>query len=252
MNLSRISMRRAFACVVLCLASGLLLVGCTPPWQHSNTAVASNFGAQPTAQQVLATLQKNFRTVTAFHVVMKTDNLGTATGNNQIQIRTADGDVLMPDKVKAQANVLLSGQAVTINLISIGDTQYITDPITGQWRVVKGVLNASTLTNPNTGIISLATKLQKLSAPTADTVNGTPCWRINGLLDAKYLAFLTGGGVPNGTMLQTSLCVGKSDALLYELKVVGEATTTDTPQTTRTFEISNYNENITIKAPQIQ
>ncbi len=251
MNLSRIPMRRALACVVLCLASGLLLVGCTPPWQHNTAIAASNFGAKPTAQQVLATLQKNFRNVTAFHVVMKTDNLGTATGDNQIQIRTADGDVLMPDKVKAQANVLLSGQAVTINLISIGDTQYITDPITGQWRVVKGVLDASTLTNPNTGIISLATKLQKLTGPTADTVNNTPCWRVNGLLDAKYLAFLTGGGVPAGTMLQTSLCAGKADALLYELKVTGQATTTDTPQTTRTFEISNYNENISINAPQI-
>lgn len=251
MNLSRIPVRRALACVALCLAGGLLLVGCTPPWQHNTTVAASNFGTKPTAQQVLATLQKNFRMVTSFHVVMKTDNLGAATGDNQIQIRTADGDVLMPDKVKAQANVLLSGQAVTINLISVGDTQYITDPITGQWRVVKGVLNASTLTNPNTGIISLASKLQKVTGPTADTVNGTPCWRVNGLLDAKYLAFLTGGGVPAGTMLQTSLCAGKADALLYELTVVGQATKSDTPQTTRKFEISNYNETISITAPKI-
>ncbi|HZU65782.1 MAG TPA: LppX_LprAFG lipoprotein [Ktedonobacteraceae bacterium] len=252
MNLSRISMRRALACALLCLAGGLLLVGCTPPWQHNNVIAASNFGAKPTAKQVLAMVQKNFHNVTAFHVVMKTYNLGTPTGDNQIQIRTAEGDVLMPDKVKAQANVLLSGQAVTINLISIGDTQYITDPITGQWRVVKGVLDASTLTNPDTGIISLANKLQNVTGPTADTVNGTPCWRVNGLLDAKYLAFLTGGGVPPGTMLKTSICAGKADALLYELKVTGQATTTDTPQTTRTFEISNYNENISINAPQIQ
>ncbi|HEX6484131.1 MAG TPA: LppX_LprAFG lipoprotein [Ktedonobacteraceae bacterium] len=251
MNSSLIPARRALACAVLCLEGGLLLVGCTPPWQHNNTVAASNFGAKPTAQQVLSALQKNFHTVTAFHVVMKTDNLGAATGSNQIQIRTADGDVLMPDKVKAQANVLLSGQAVTINLISIGNTQYITDPITGQWRVVKGVLNASTLTNPHTGIISLATKLQNVTGPTADTVNGTPCWRVNGLLDAKYLAFLTGGGVPAGTMVQTSLCAGKADALLYELKVVGQATKSDTAQTTRTFEISNYNENLSITAPQI-
>jgi hypothetical protein len=52
-------------------------------------------------------------------------------------------------------------------------------------------------------------------------------------------------------MLQTSLCAGKADALLYELKVVGQATKSDTAQTTRTFEISNYNENLSIKAPQI-
>lgn len=247
----RIPMRRALACVLLCMASALLLVGCTPPWQHNNVVAASNFGAKPTAQQVLTTLQKNFRSVTAFHVVMKAENLGAPSDSSQIQIRTAEGDVLMPDKVKAQANVLLSGQALTINLVSIGETQYITDPITGQWRVVKGVLNASALTNPDTGIISLAGKLQKVSGPYDDSINGTPCWRVDGLLDARYIAFFTGGGVPAGTMLQTSVCSGKADALPYVLKVVGQATRSDTPQTTRTFVISNYNENISITAPHI-
>ena len=181
---------------------------------------------------------------------MKVDNLGTSSGS-QIQIRSADGDVIMPDKVKAQANVLFSGQPVTIKLISIGNVQYLTDPITGQWRVVKGVLNASTLTNPDTGIISLSSKLQQLSGPTGDSVNGIPCWRVNGLLDAKYLASLTGGGVPAGTMLQTSVCAGQSDGLPYQLSLVGQAAKSDTSQTSRTFNISGYNEHTAISAPQI-
>src|SRR6266571_3842812 len=217
-----IPMRRAMMCFILTIASALLIIGCTPPWQHGSTAAASNLGSKPTAQQVLISIQKNFRQVSSFHVSMKVDNLGTSSGS-QIQIRSADGDVIMPDKVKAQANVLFSGEPVTIKLISIGNVQYITDPITGQWRVVKGVLNASTLTNPDTGIISLAHKLQKLTGPTDDVVNGVPCWRVNGLLDAKNLAFLTGGGVPAGTMLQTSACAGKADGLLYQLSVVGQA-----------------------------
>ncbi|HYX48578.1 MAG TPA: LppX_LprAFG lipoprotein, partial [Ktedonobacteraceae bacterium] len=140
-----IPMRRVIICSILTLAGALLMVGCAAPWQHSNTNAANNGSSKPTAQQVLTSLQKNFRQVSSFHVNMKVDNLGTSNGS-QIQIRTADGDVIMPDKVKAQANVLFSGQPVTIKLISIGNVQYITDPITGQWRVVKGVLNAGTLT----------------------------------------------------------------------------------------------------------
>lgn len=250
MNASRFSARRALACALLCVVGAFLVTGCSLPWQHAASA-SSGLGAKPTAQQVISAMQKNFHSVTSFHVVMKVDNLGQAS-SGQIQIRSADGDVLMPDKVKAQANVLLSGQVVGVNLISIGDTQYITDPITGQWRVVKGVLNASTLTNPDTGIIALAGKLQNLSGPTDDSVNGTPCWRIHGQLDAKYLAFLTGGGVPAGTMLATSVCVGKADGLPYQLSVTGQAATGDTAQTARTFTISNYNENLSITAPQIQ
>ena len=245
-----IPVRRAMICFILTIASALLIVGCAPPWQHANTDIASNGGSKPTAQQVLTTIQKNFRQVSSFHVTMKVDNLGTSTGS-QIQIRSADGDVIMPDKVKAQANVLFSGQPVTVKLISIGNVQFITDPITGQWRVVKGVLNASTLTNPDTGIISLSSKLRNLTGPTDDTINGISCWRINGLLDAKYLAFLTGGGVAAGTMLQTSVCAGKADGLPYQLSVVGQAAKSDTSQTSRTFNISGYNEHTAISAPQI-
>jgi hypothetical protein len=245
-----ISIRRALICFILTITSALFIVSCAPPWQHANTAIASNGGAKPTAQQVLISIQKNFRQVSSFHVSMKVYNLGTSSGS-QIQIRSADGDVIMPDKVKAQANVLFSGQPVTIKLISIGNVQYITDPITGQWRVVKGVLNASALTNHDTGIFSLSSKLQQLSGPTSDSVNGIPCWRVNGLLDAKYLAFLTGGGVPAGTMLQTSVCAGQSDELPYHLSLAGQAAKSDTSQTSRTFNISGYNEHTTISAPQI-
>lgn len=240
--------RGILAALALALGCMLLLAGCSLPWQHS--ANTSGLGPAPTAQQVLTTMQKNFRSVSSFHLTMKTDNLGN-TDANEIVIRQAEGDVLMPDKVSAQANVLLSGQAVTVNLISVGDNQYITDPITGQWRVVKGMLDPRVLTNPDTGLIALVSKLQNVTGPTADSVNGTACWRVNGQLPAKDLAFFTGGGVPDGTMLQTSVCAGKDDGLPYEIDVTGQAATGDTPQTKRTFFISKYNETISIVAPQV-
>ncbi len=248
MNLSRILRVRTLAFIVLGLVSILLITGCSAPWQHGKAASTS--GSKPTTKQLLANMQKSFRSVTAFHVVMQTQNAGKA-GQGQIQIRSAEGDVVMPDKVKAQATVILSGQAVTVKLVSIGDTQFITDPITGQWRVVKGVLDPRTLTNPDTGIISLVNKLQNVSQPGDDVVNNVPCWRITGQLDAKYLAFLTGGGVPAGTMLQTSVCIGKDDSLPYQISVTGRAAESDTAQTARSFVLSNYNENVSITAPQV-
>jgi hypothetical protein len=246
---SRSTAGRSLTCVIICLACTLLIAGCSLPWQRGQNAVT--LGAKPTAQQLLTALQKNFRTVNSFHVVMNVQNPGPVR-QGQVQIRTANGDIVMPDKVKAQATITLSGQAVTVNLISIGSNQFITDPITGQWRVIKGVLDPRTLTNPNTGILSLISKVQNVSDPVSDTVNGVPCWRVKGQLNAKYLAFFTGGGVPAGTMLQTNACIGKSDALLYQLIVTGEAAPGDTAQTARTFDISHYNEQVTITAPQLQ
>jgi hypothetical protein len=248
---SRISAGRSLALVALCLAGVLLLSGCSLPWKHATITSANTAKIpKPTAKQLLAAVQKNFNAVSAFHVALLTQNPGPAT-KDQIQILSANGDVIMPDKVKAQATVILSGQSVTINLISVGDNQFITDPITGQWRVIKGVLDPRTLTNKNTGIISLLGKLQNVSEPTSAVVNNVPCWHITAELDAKYLAFFTGGGVPSGTMLQTSACIGKADSLPYQVSVTGLAAGGDTLQTVRTFNLSNYNENISIIAPQI-
>ncbi len=243
---SRMRVSRVPACVALLLACVLLLLaGCSAPWQHHPT---SALGAHPTAQQLLTALQQNFRTVSSFHVVMRVQNSGKAA-SSQIQIRNADGDVLMPDKIKAQATVVLSGQPVTVNLVSIGKTQFITDPITGQWRVVKGFFDPRSLTNPDTGIVSLVGKLQHVTGPADDSINGVSCWRVNGQLDAKYIAFFTGGGVPAGTMLQTSVCIGKSDTLPYEVDVTGVAASGDTLQTDRAFLLSKFNESVNIKAP---
>ncbi|MBV9231430.1 MAG: LppX_LprAFG lipoprotein [Chloroflexi bacterium] len=243
-----ISLGRTMTFSALCFVSVLLLTGCSLPWKHSASAGLN--GTTPTAQQLLASLQKNFADVSAFHVVMQVQNPGPAA-QGQVQIRNANGDVIMPDKVKAQATVILSGQSVMVNLISVGGNQYITDPITGQWRVIKGVLDPRTLTNPNTGIVSLLGKVQHITQPASDTVNNTPCWRVTGQLDAKYIAFLSGGGVPAGTMLQTSACIGKDDSLPYQVSVTGRAAPGDTAQTSRTFIMSKYNESIQISAPQV-
>jgi len=251
-TIGRLMGKRIVASIALCLMGVLLLTGCVAPhfrWAPRTTSSTTG-GAKPTAQQLIASLQKNFRSVSAFHVAMQVDNPGPVA-QGQVQIRSADGDVLMPDKVKALASVILSGQAVQVNLISVGSSQFITDPVTGQWRVVKGVLDPRTLTNPDTGLISLINKVQNISQPVSDNVNGTACWRITGQLDAKYIAFFTGGGVPAGTMLHTSACIGQNDALPYQVIITGQAAAGDTPQTTRTFVLSKYNESISINAPQI-
>ncbi len=246
MNSARILVTR----ILLCAFCICLLAGCRLPWKHAHTNSNLVNVPKPTTQQLLSNLQKNFRVVKTFHVLMQVQNAGTAQ-SDQIQIRSANGDVLMPDKVKAQATVILSGQSVTVNLISVGANQFITDPITGQWRQVKGVLDPRTLTNPDTGIISLISKVHNVSVPTTDAINTVPCWHIQGQLAAQDLAFLTGGGMPAGTQLQTSACIGKGDNLPYLVTVTGQATPSDTAQTSRSFLLSNYNQNVTINPPQM-
>src|SRR5690349_13088585 len=121
---------------ILCLLAIVLLAGCSSPFARI-VRKSRPHGPRPTTQQLVTALQTHFRAVKSFHVVMQVQDPGTPR-SDQVQIRSADGDVVLPDKVKAQASVVMSGQAVQVDLISVSNHQYITDPITGQWRVING------------------------------------------------------------------------------------------------------------------
>src|SRR5579859_1143475 len=193
---------------VLCLLCATIMSGCNI-FKHSGIQSGNATGPAPSTQQLLSAFRQQYRTVKSLHVSMQTQNTGPADPK-LTQVLNVDGDVVMPDKVKAQATILLSGQNVQVGLISVNGNQYVTDPVTGQWRVMNGVLDPSTLTNPDTGVVSILNKIQNLSQPTASNAHGTPCWSVNGTLNAQDVAFLTGGGAPSGSQLQVSACFGEN------------------------------------------
>ena len=213
--------------------SGLMLLlaacGGTPP---------------PDAHQLIKDAQAAIQHVTSYHFKLASENPGT--GGN-LPITGADGDIVVPDKLKANANVLVAGNSVQIQIIAIGNQQYIF--LFGAWQTTTGLLDPRTLSDPQTGVAAILGHIQNPSTPVDSSAGGRPCWNINGKLDAQYLAGITGGGVPAGTTVDASTCIGKSDKLPYQIIIKGQATTGDTNKTVRTLTLSNFNEQVTIEAP---
>jgi len=92
------------------------------------TACGGGSGA-PDAQQLIKRAQDAIKKVTAYHFNLVVDNPGTG---GTLVIKMADGDVLVPDKLQAKAKVLVFGSVIDEQIITIGDKQYLTDPITGK------------------------------------------------------------------------------------------------------------------------
>ncbi len=220
------------------LALVLLLVGCG----GSSSASSST----PSAQQLIKNAQAAIKQVTSYHFNLKAQGIGTS---GSLPIQSADGDIVVPDKLKANANVLFSGATVQAQIIAIGNDQYIN--VLGGWQKTTGLLNPRVLSDPQTGVAAILGQIQNPSTPTSSSSNGTPCWSINGKLNASLLSGITGGGAPAGTVDDVTVCIGKSDNLPYLILVKGVAAQGDTAQTTRTFTLSKFNEHITISAPAI-
>ena len=210
------------------------------------TACSGSGASTPDAHTLITQAQTAIQKVTSYHFNITVDNPGTG---GALVIKTADGDILVPDKLQANANVLLLNNIVQVKIITIGANQYVTDPITNAWHKTSGLLDPRTLSDSKTGVAAILGNIQNPSTPTDSSVDGTPCWSIDGTLDAKYLAAITGGGAPTGSTVKVTTCIGKSDNLPYLIKMSGIAAQGDATNTVRNFKLSKFGESLTITAP---
>jgi hypothetical protein len=200
----------------------------------------------PDAHQLITKAQTAIQKVTSYHFNLVVDNPGT---QGILPIKSADGDILVPDKLKANATAILLGSVVQVQIISIKDKQYVTNPLTGVWQPTTGLLDPRTLSDPQIGVTAILGHIQNPTTPQDDNVNGTSCWRINGKIDPTYFAGITGGSAPAGTMDDVTTCIGKSDNLPYLIRISGIAAAGDSAKTVRTFKLSKFGESLTITAP---
>lgn len=235
--MSKIPLARALTTFCAALALVLLLVGC---------GGGSGNSTAPSAQQLIKNAQAAIQKVSSYHFNLKAQNIGTSS---QLPIQSADGDIVVPDKLQATANVIFGGANVQAQMIAIGDKQYLN--ILGGWQQTTGLLDPRVLSNPQTGVAAILGQMKNPSTPSDSSSDGTPCWSISGKLDASYLAGITGGGAPAGTQDDVKVCIGKSDNLPYLIVITGIASQGDTAQTVRTFKLSKFNETITITAPSL-
>lgn len=209
------------------------------------TACGGSSGTPPPdAKQLIKDAQVAIQRVTSYHFKLVADNPGTEA---KLPITSADGDILVPDKLKANATALFAGNNVQVQIIAIGNQQYIF--LFGTWQMTTGLLDPRTLSDPQIGVAAILGHIQNPSAPSDSKVGSRSCWKIDGKLDPTYMAGITGGGAPAGKTDDVSTCIGKSDKLPYQIIIKGPAAAGDTDKTVRTFTLSNFGEQVTIEAP---
>jgi lipoprotein LprA len=185
---------------------------------------------------------------TSYHFNLVVDHPGTG---GLLTITSADGDVLVPDKLQATANTLLLGNPAKVQIIVIDSKDYATDPITGKWQLAPGqIIDPRTLSDPQKGIAAILGHIQNPSTPSDSSVDGTSCWSIDGKLDAQYLSGITASSPASaGSTVAITTCIGKADNLPYLIRVSGIAAAGDMSSTVRTFKFSKFGETLTITAP---
>ena len=169
---------------------------------------------------VLSRSAAAMKQIKGFHFVYEVHKPSSAKPGSGLDIARITGNVDAQGHMDAMVDAVFGGVPVTVGFVSMGDTQYIQDPISHKWQSVaaasKGGVNAHHITG------KVAPEYVKAIAGSVDTTNLFP----------------------------TEIWIGVNDSYVYEVDIFGAATPNETDKYWRSITLSDLNKTFDIKAPQ--
>ena len=242
------SHRRIFI-IILSLALSFQLVACDNEPAPEATATPSISPLEIAAHAADAMLA-----VESLHFKIERDGALVYIDENQmLAFKRARGDFALPDDLQAIVRVITVFTPVDIGMIVLGDKQYATDPITGQWDRLPpewGEFNLAVLFDPEVGLQGLLKDgIRDLALEGVEDVDEQAHYRLTGRVDGERISAATMGFIGDGDV-EVKVWIGAEDYLMRRLHIVEPATDSDDP-TTWDLEFSQLGEPVEINAPPV-
>ena len=171
----------------------------------------------------------------------------------QLSLRSAEGDFARPDKMGVHLKVLLAVAAAELDMIALGDEQYLTNVLTKQWEVLPPEFgfNPAIMFDPQMGLE------QTLEGRTgyarwigAETLDGKSLFHLQGTISGERLQGMSGGLISKGP-IDVDLWIEPDTYLPRKAVIVDKDSDPEKPATwTMTF--SSYGKDVNITAPELQ
>jgi len=184
----------------------------------------------------------------SFHVVVGVDGAALASKSG-LTLTFADGDVVVPGKMRARVGGSFLGIPLRSELVVVGANHWLRNPLSGSWQNVSIGLGPATFFDPKTGVLPVIRAAHDLKVAGSEQVGTVDCHRLTGKVPAGKIAPLVGAKAATNALVPIELWIGKRDSLLYRVRVDGPLAAGDAKNATRTVELSNFGEHVTIAAP---
>ncbi len=144
------------------------------------------------------------------------------------------------------------GANLSIDMISVGNQQYITNPVTGNWEKAPSDLsfNPAVLFDPNQGIAHVIRQIQNPTIVGTDNVNGTDAYHITGTVNKQDVEPISGGAI-GASSIPVDIWVAKDTHNVDKLVLHDAGTNGGNSETTWTLLLSQQNQPVTINKPNV-
>lgn len=170
-----------------------------------------------------------------------------------LSIRRMEGDFVAPDRVRATVRIVVPGIVVEIEAIGIGDTQWETNPLSGEWQQLPPDwgFNPALFFDPDSGLQNvLQTDLkgvELLGNFELEDWPGTSLYKITGILEGDLVNQISYGLIGKDT-IDVTLWIAPDNFELYRIVLVDGV---QEEETIWTLDIWDYDKVVEIEPPMV-
>jgi len=198
------------------------------------------------AAEIIAQSTDKLESITSFSFELTHEGGGTPIAMGLV-LQEAVGTMVKPDTLTTHITATMGGLSAQVNVITIGSTTYMTNPLTMQWEVLGESFSAVAIFNPNTGIMAILSDIIE-PAIVEDNVTDQTEYHIKGKIPVESLRPITMSSV-GGTQIDADLWINRDDYSINRIRIVGKITDSEIPGIIRTLKLYDYDVPVEIKAP---
>lgn len=211
------------------------------------TAGCGGGGEGPSAAEIVSESASATEAVQRFHFTLDVQNVPrSGTG---LQLTSAEGDVVVPDRARADVAGNFAGIPIRTQVVAIGKDVWLKNPLSGTWEAIDVSTTPIALLDPSRGVLGVMQGITDVKDEGTEVVDGVTLRKITGTASAADVAPLVAVR-PSGRKVPVTLWIGDDDRLLRRIVVSGPVADGEPEGALRVVDVSRFDEPVTIEAPE--
>ena len=211
-------------------------------------ALAASCGGSsgPAPEELVAETAEKTAEAESFHLIVNVENVPDPSSG--LGLTFVDGDIAVPDRMKAKVGGSFSGVPISSELVVVGDDHWLKIPLLGTWQKVDLSTTVERFLDPEQGVLRVVEGATDVRDEGSEEVGGVDTYHLSATVRGEDVAELL-LVEPEAETVPIELWIGKDDLLLRRVRVSGPVGPDEGEDAVRTVELSAFDEPVEITAP---
>ena len=175
----------------------------------------------PQPGDLLARAAAASQELSSFHFRLDHEN-GSSPLPLNLKLLSAEGDIQVPGRLKAELHALAGSINIRVDVISIGDETWMTNPFSRRWQNLAGA-TVKDFADPSALIETLLRELNDVQLLGLELIGSVETYRLLGTVDSGALRVAL-PFAETGMRVEVEIWVGIDDDLPHQARISGRLT----------------------------